>query len=298
MTSNDDKDLNKASAGKNRRRSDRYKTSTRTRSELYKDRHLIKEEIREETINIKQEQPLQKAPKENVIRKQEAIEQQIFIPKGKKPIVENDHREEAYLYDLLNKQDKEAEKQEISKDKPQKDDKEIEKKETAKERPEEEKRPLYLFLIKLGVFALFMIIMFVFVFGIHINKGDRMYPFIMDGDVLITLKITSYQAGDVVVYQSPETGKKEVSRIAAKGPGEVDVFYGSFIVNSETEETGLYETYQLEDSPVEFPYEVSADGYFLLDDYRHYGKDSRLFGQLNKKDLKGKVVYVFRVRGI
>ena len=126
-----------------------------------------------------------------------------------------------------------------------------------------------------------------------------MYPFVMDGDVLITLKITSYKTGDVVVYKSPDSGKKEVSRIAATGPNEVDIVSGMFVVNADyTATDSLFETYWLENSPVIFPYDVSDDSYFLLDDYRPLGKDSRLFGQINKKDLKGKVIYVFRIRGI
>ena len=36
----------------------------------------------------------------------------------------------------------------------------------------------------------------------------------------------------------------------------------------------------------------------MLDDYRTEGDDSRMFGQLVDDDLLGKVVYVFRIRGI
>ena len=301
MANNQKNDIDFSSIRKKRRRSDRYK-ETRTRSEIYKDRRASMDDAEEQVIT-RQEQSIQERQRKNVFRQQEPVEEEwINIPRDNAPVKENRQSEEEYLYDLLNKKREEAEKEEeLKEEKPEKKKKEKIKKEEVKEELEEEDtiRPLYRFLIKLGIFATAMILMFTFVVGIYINKGDRMYPFIMDGDVLITLKITPYRDGDVVVYKSPDSGKKEISRIAATGACEVDIVSGIFVVNGDYTETGsLYETYWLEDSPVIFPYDVSADKFFLLDDYRSLGKDSRLFGQIDKKDLKGKVIYVFRIRGI
>ena len=317
---------------KKRRRSDRHKKLTGTRTELYKDKHLTSEEIQElratekqrknvarvqatleeEWINFRSKStPVKenKQPKEEYqdnflnkkieeIKPQKIVEEEPIYTLNENTLDKNNEQaEEKYLYDILNKKIEEAEKEEkFKEEKPKKKKKE----ETKKEESEEDTiKPLYRFLIKLGVFAAVMILMFTVVLGIHINKGDRMYPFIMDGDVLITLKITPYRDGDVVVYKSPDSGKKEISRIAAAGPNEVDIVSGIFVVNGDyTETDSLFETYWLENSPVIFPYDVSDDSYFLLDDYRPLGKDSRLFGQINKKDLKGKVIYVFRIRGI
>ena len=118
-----------------------------------------------------------------------------------------------------------------------------------------------------------------------------MYPYIMEGDVLITLKITSYKVGDVVAYRNPETGRNEISRITAAGPCEVDAYYGEFMVNGEAKgKESFYETSWPDDSRIPNPYEVETGSYFLLDDNRPSGEDSRLFGQISKKDLKGKVI--------
>ena len=43
---------------------------------------------------------------------------------------------------------------------------------------------------------------------------------------------------------------------------------------------------------------MRGTGIFLLDDYRTIGVDSRTFGEVRQSDLLGKVVYVFRRRGI
>ncbi len=296
MGSSEKKDIDLPASSKKRRRSDRYKAVTHTRSELYKDRHLANQEIQKQLNSSTQEKPASQSQANDPVTKK------VDSPRENTP-VKTAGREEEYLYDLLNKKIEEAEKQEETIEKPEQDRKEKNRKEKTKVKgvSEEEDtiRPLYGFLIKLGVFSLLMILMFTFLFGVKINRGDRMYPFIIDGDVLITIKITSYSPGDVVVYKSPETGKNEVSRIAAAGPCEVDIYNGIFRVDGAASDlVTFYETFWAENSAIVFPYEVTADGYFLLDDYRPLGEDGRVFGQISKKDLKGKVIYVFRLRGI
>ena len=63
--------------------------------------------------------------------------------------------------------------------------------------------PLLRFLIKLSVVAVILIVVFTFVLGVHIHHGNRMYPFIMDGDLLITYKLDPYRVGDAVAYRNP-----------------------------------------------------------------------------------------------
>ena len=160
--------------------------------------------------------------------------------------------------------------------------------------------PLFYFLGKLALFAALFAVIFLWVLGVQINRGDRMYPFILDGDLVVTYKLGSYREGDVVVYRNPETGRSEISRISAVGPAEVLISYsGQLLVDGFTREDRVfYLTRPLEESALTYPYQVGQDRYFLLDDHRNAGRDSRLFGELSKEDLLGKVVYVFRRRGI
>ena len=123
-------------------------------------------------------------------------------------------------------------------------------------------------LIKIAALALLLFLTLTFVMGVHIHEGNRMYPFLMDGDLLITYKLEDYRVGAVVAYRHPDTGKT------------------------------FYPTAPLEGENVEYPYYMRRGGYFVLDDYRTEGDDSRHFGQLLREDLLGKVVYVFRRRGI
>lgn len=162
------------------------------------------------------------------------------------------------------------------------------------------KSPGVRFLIKLGVVAAVCAIVFLFVLGLRIQRGNEMYPFIMDGDLLITYKLDDYRVGDPVVYRNPKTGETAVSRIVAVGAGDVEITEtGQLLINDYIpSEQVFYPTKPLAGSEITFPYQMSEDGYFLLDDYRTIGKDSRAFGEVKREHLLGKVVYVFRRRGI
>ena len=160
--------------------------------------------------------------------------------------------------------------------------------------------PWMALLIKAAAVVLLVGFTLLFVMGVHIHEGNRMYPFLMDGDLLITYKLEDYQVGDVVVYRHPETGEKAVSRIVAIGENAIEVTaQGELLINGTSPmEQVFYPTLPLEGQPVEYPYIMRKGGYFVLDDYRTCGDDSRSFGQLLEEELLGRVVYVFRRRGI
>ena len=160
--------------------------------------------------------------------------------------------------------------------------------------------PLKWFLIKLGLVAAILAAMFLFVMGVHIQRGNRMYPFIMDGDLVVTYKLEPYRVGDVVAYRNPDSGETALSRIVAIGENTIGITEnGELQVNGVSpSESVFYPTLKTEGSAVAFPYTMRGTGIFLLDDYRTIGIDSRTFGEVRQNDLLGKVVYVFRRRGI
>lgn len=156
------------------------------------------------------------------------------------------------------------------------------------------------FFIKLGVITALCVAVFTFVLGVHICRGNGMHPFIMDGDLLISYKLEPYRVGDPVLYRDPVTGKTQVSRIVAIGENEIKITEtGQLLINDYVpDENVFYLTRKLDDSEVEFPYKMEPGEYFLLDDFRTKGHDSRIFGAVHEENVLGKVVFVFRRRGI
>ncbi len=127
-----------------------------------------------------------------------------------------------------------------------------------------------------------------------------MYPFIMDGDLLITYKLDPYMVEDAVLYKDPETGEEKVSRIMAKGANNIQITStGQLLINEYVPvDRVFYVTMPDENSKITYPYGMSEDGYFLLNDFRNKTDDSRIFGEITEDKFLGKVVFVFRRRGI
>jgi len=156
------------------------------------------------------------------------------------------------------------------------------------------------FFIKLGIIIAVLGIAFTAVLGIHINHGNGMYPFIMDGDLLITYKLDPYMVEDAVLYKDPETGEEKVSRIAAKDANNINITsMGQILINEYVPlERVFYVTMPDETSEIEYPYQMHEGEYFLLNDFRSKTDDSRAFGKVTEDEFLGKVVFVFRRRGI
>lgn len=206
-----------------------------------------------------------------------------------KPPLENNAHSEARIFSLNPKEQNEEKGPELSEQKPR-----------APQKKKGRSSPLKWFLIKLALVAAIIAGMLVFVMGLHIQHGNRMYPFIMDGDLVVTYKLEPYRVGDVVAYRSPDTGNTALSRIVAIGENTIQITdYGELLVNGASpSESVFYPTFRTEGSSIAFPYTMRGTGIFLLDDYRTIGIDSRTFGEVRQSDLLGKAVYVFRRRGI
>ena len=82
-------------------------------------------------------------------------------------------------------------------------------------------------------------------------------------------------------------------------PGDiVDISDGNLTVNGYgVYEDAVYPTTD-EGAAISFPYTVPKETVFVLNDYRSDPTDSRIYGGIPLKKTKGKVMIVFRIRGI
>ena len=154
-------------------------------------------------------------------------------------------------------------------------------------------------LIKLAAAAAVFSAAFIFVFGICAVRGDDMHPCVKDGDLVISLKLCSYGLNDLALWKDPESGRTRVSRIVGLPGFTIDISAsGELLTNGFVpSEEVFYRTDRAEGSDVEYPLVLGGDEYFLLDDRRPAGRDSRLFGPVRRNELLGKAVFLFRRRG-
>ena len=152
---------------------------------------------------------------------------------------------------------------------------------------------LYL-LLKIVAIATAIVVIFTFIFGVFRYADNAMLPAVKDGDLVFYYRLRkSYGASDLVVlnYQ----GKEQVRRvIATAGDGVED---GITINGAPQQEHQIYEKTQRYDTGVDFPIKLQEGQIFVLGDSRENASDSRVYGAVDVKDTKGKVMTIVRRRG-
>ncbi len=163
-------------------------------------------------------------------------------------------------------------------------------------------------LRRLGAFFLdilqvlvFAVSIFLFVYLLilqpHKIKGSSMDPTFLDGEFLLTDKISyrfgEAQRGDVVVFKAPPDEQNEFIKRIIGLPGDtVKVEGGKVYINSIL----LDETYlptNLQTASGNFALEgaeltVPENNFFVLGDNRGHSYDSRNFGFINKTKIVGR----------
>ena len=151
-------------------------------------------------------------------------------------------------------------------------------------------------ILKVLIIGMTVFVVNFFILGIYIIHDNNMYPAIKDGDLCFTYKLTSYLSEDPIVYK--RNGQVHFGRIIALPGDTVDLKdNGVYVNNSLISEKVLYPTTH-QGSKITFPYTVAKDHVFVLNDFRELISDSRTYGAIPIKDLKGKVVFLMRRRGL
>ena len=152
------------------------------------------------------------------------------------------------------------------------------------------------FFAKIACTALLVWLLLTFVAGVFICHDNSSFPMIKDGDLCITYRLGELRNGDEVVYK--KDGKLHFGRIAALGGDKVDIVDERVSVNGYcVYEDTCYPT-KSDGAKISFPYTTPENCAFVLNDFRTDINDSRSFGGVPLDDVKGKVVFVLRRRGI
>ena len=123
-----------------------------------------------------------------------------------------------------------------------------------------------------------------------------MYPSVRDGDLCLLSRIGEVYTKDIVLYEAE--GNVYMGRILAKSGQVVDFpEEGGYLIDGYTVgDDILYDTKEALGSEITFPLTVPDDAFFILNDFRMITDDSRQFGTIPRKNIIGKVFYLFRRR--
>ena len=123
-------------------------------------------------------------------------------------------------------------------------------------------------------------------------SGDSMEPTLHDGDVIVLMKSSRYDRGDLCGFAYEN--KYLIKRIIGVPGDYIDMDEdGTVSVNGEV----LDEPYLIEkalgECDVEFPLQVQDNHYFILGDHRSNSIDSRnsAIGCVSKEQIVGRIIF-------
>lgn len=142
-------------------------------------------------------------------------------------------------------------------------------------------------------------VLFRFVIGLSVVGGDSMYPTLQDGQlVLYTRIVREYVPGDVVTMHVP-SGEYYVKRVIAAGGDVVDLRQGKVYVNgSDVQDQFGFGQTERATGAVIYPYTVRKGNVFVLGDNREVSMDSRTFGEVSYRQIRGKILYRIDYHGL
>ena len=122
--------------------------------------------------------------------------------------------------------------------------------------------------------------------------GSSMTPTLMEGDIVVSIKGTDFEQGDLVVFYS---GTKVLVKRCIAGPGQwVDIDEdGNVYVDGELLDEPYLTEKALGECDLALPYQVPDERIFVLGDHRSTSVDSRssTVGCIADEDIVGKIVF-------
>lgn len=134
-----------------------------------------------------------------------------------------------------------------------------------------------------------------FILGFTTVPNGDMTPNFKSGDLLMYYQLNrDFVAQDVVVLKKNDT--TYIGRVVAKGGDTVNITdKGGLVINGNTMiETNIYNGTVRYEGFVNYPVTLKDGEYFVLNDIRSSGEDSRYYGPVSESEILGKVITAVR----
>lgn len=122
--------------------------------------------------------------------------------------------------------------------------------------------------------------------------GSSMTPTLVDGDIVVSIKTSELEQGDVVAFYY--NNKILVKRVIAKPGDWVDIGEdGTVYVNQQPLEEPYLDEKAFGETNIELPYQVPDERFFVMGDHRTTSVDSRntAVGCVAQEQIVGKIVF-------
>ena len=178
----------------------------------------------------------------------------------------------------------------------------VDKSAELKKRHRRRMRALRSFLFRTVALAAVIYVLFWHIVGITLMPNRDMYPRLDAGDLLLYYRLEkNLKSQDIVVFEkAPEPGAEArtfVCRVIGAPGDTVEITEEKGLsVNGNTliESNIFYPTRPYSEDVMVYPAKLGAGEYFVLADQRNGGMDSRYFGVVKAKEIKGVVITILR----
>ena len=122
--------------------------------------------------------------------------------------------------------------------------------------------------------------------------GSSMSPTLTDRDIVLTLKTSKFETGDVIAFYY--NNKILIKRVIAHAGDWVDITpEGDVYVNGELLDEPYLDAKAYGDCNIEFPYQVPDNRIFCMGDHRATSLDSRntAVGCISEEQIVGKIIF-------
>lgn len=151
------------------------------------------------------------------------------------------------------------------------------------------------FIKELVLIVLVALLFTIFIVSHNKIPTSSMVSTINEGDHVLTTMLPYYyrdpEYGEIVVFKHGD--ESWVKRVIGKPGDKIDIIDGEVYRNDDLLDESLYlaegttsEPYGMD--PIEFPYVVPEDHYFLMGDNRLVSQDCRYLGAISREDIYGK----------
>ena len=156
-------------------------------------------------------------------------------------------------------------------------------------------------LLRTAVFAAALIAVNMFLFGAVTVRDNDMFPQIRAGDLAVFFRLSSPLGQDAVVYETDDgmrTGRiaaQEGDTVESQDSGEITI---NGIPLPEQERLGIFSDTKAVETGIRYPVSLESGQYFILGDDRDSARDSRVYGAVDRSDVKGVIFILIRRQAV
>ena len=156
-------------------------------------------------------------------------------------------------------------------------------------------------ILRIAAFAAVLTAVNMFLFGAVTVRDNDMFPQVRAGDLAVYFRAGDPAGQDAVVYETSDGVR--TGRIAALEGDVVDFpDNGEITINGilqpAQERLGIFSETKASETGAAYPVSLGSGQYFILGDNRDSARDSRVYGAVDRSDVKGVIFILIRRQAV